>query len=222
MIYVYAIAESPSVPPVPGLGGSPLRAVGVEGLRAVVSDHERAPESNEDALWRHESVVEALMEDGDVLPMRFGMLVADESGVQALLHARREEFESALARVRGAVELSVRARIEPGGGPMNEFAAAAEPGGGPGTAYLRVRLDESRRAEEAVDRIHGPLSRLARSAARGRSAPPGTLKSAYLVDRGRVEAFGAQVEELAEEVDGAAIACTGPWPPYSFVQEAAG
>ncbi|MGN6217205.1 MAG: GvpL/GvpF family gas vesicle protein [Solirubrobacterales bacterium] len=222
MIYVYAIAESPELPPLPGLGGSSLRAVDAGGLRAVVSDHQRAPESNEDALWCHESVVEALMEEGGVLPMRFGMLVRDEGELRALLHARGEEFEATLARVRGAVELSVRARIEVAAGAERELALTAGPADRPGTAYLRHRLEESRRAEEAVDRVHEPLSRLARSASRSRSAPPGTLKSAYLVDRDRVEAFGEQVEALAEGIDGAAIACTGPWPPYSFVGEAAG
>jgi hypothetical protein len=42
------------------------------------------------------------------------------------------------------------------------------------------------------------------------------LSAAYLVDRERVDSFRARVEELGEEIDGAAVVCTGPWPPYSF------
>jgi hypothetical protein len=222
MVYVYAITESSRLPGIRGLHGSLLRTLRAGGLCAVVSEHERAPESNEDALWGHESVVEALMEGGDVLPMRFGNVVLDEASLQALLRSRGEEFEAALARVRGAVELSVRAQIDPRSDSADKPVPSAELAGRPGTAYLRLRLEESRRAEEAVALIHEPLSHLARAASRRRSGSPGTLKSAYLVDRDRVEAFGARVEALAEEIDGATIACTGPWPPYSFVQEAGG
>ena len=42
------------------------------------------------------------------------------------------------------------------------------------------------------------------------------LSAAYLVDDEQVEAFGAAVEGLQEEHADLVIACTGPWPPYSF------
>ena len=42
------------------------------------------------------------------------------------------------------------------------------------------------------------------------------FKAAYLVDRDRIEPFRRRVDELAEDVEGASVVCTGPWPPYSF------
>src|SRR5205807_2635684 len=57
------------------------------------------------SLWDHEAVVEAVMQDGAVLPMRFGSVVDD---VEAFLASRRASLVAALSRVRGAVELGVR------------------------------------------------------------------------------------------------------------------
>jgi hypothetical protein len=217
MLYVYAITDSPELPQVGGLHGAPLRSVSAEGLHAVVTEHDRRPESDEEALWGHEAVVEALMDLGDLLPMRFGNVVSDESELQKVLSARLPGLEAALARVHGAVELSVRAQIDAGAAQVEETAPIGEGAERPGTAYMRSRLEQSRLAEQTVARIHEPLAAVSRSATRGASAPAGTLKAAYLVDRERVDSFGKLVDELSGQVAGATIACTGPWPQYSFV-----
>jgi hypothetical protein len=192
--------------------------MGTRAPFAVVSDHENLPpQPGEEELWRHERVVEELMERSTVLPMRFGSTAADDAELQAILDERRPEFESLLERLRGAVELGVRAQL-PAVVKEPEGAAAVAGGtGGPGSAYLLERLDRRRRAADAVARIHEPLSMLARrSMQRPGGLSPHIFKGAYLVDRDRVDAFRARVDELGSEVDGARIACTGPWPPYSF------
>jgi hypothetical protein len=218
MVYVYAISDRGEPPEVSGLHGSRLLSVAADGLHAIASEHKQKPDSNEDAIWSHESVVEAAMEIGTVLPMRFGTIVADAPRLQELMLARHEEFETALLRVRGAVELGVRAQLEAPAAQPDRLVAA---GGGaelPGTAYLQRRLEEERRSGRAVDLVHTPLASLSRESRQRTPASPGTLKAAYLVDRERVGEFGERVEELSRELDGATIACTGPWPPYSFVE----
>jgi hypothetical protein len=114
VLYLYAITESPEVPEDRGLRGSPLRAVTESALHAIVSEHEDLRiEASEDDLWAHENVVESLMKRGSVLPMRLGSSVPDEAAVRDLLTSREEEFRRALERVRGAVELGVRAVAAP-------------------------------------------------------------------------------------------------------------
>jgi gas vesicle protein GvpL/GvpF len=213
VLYVYAITDSPSAPRRSGLQGASVRVVGERGPFALMSEHrDLPPQPSEEDLWTHEAVVEDLMESSTVLPMRFGTRVADEAGLLAVLDERRDEFETAIERVRGAVELGVRAQIR-----TVEHVVTVAAGAGPGSAYLLERAARRRLADNTAARIHQPLARLARrSAARTNGLEPGVFKGAYLVDRDRVEAFRTRVSELTGEIDGASIVCTGPWPPYSF------
>jgi hypothetical protein len=199
-----------------GIRGAPLRAVGRAGLFAIVSERgEVGGQATEDDLWAHEAVVEALMDRGTVLPVRLGTLMSDDPAVLRALDARRGQLEAALERVRGAVELGIRAAIA---GANGHGAGPEDAGGanGPGTAYMRARLHSERRGSRAAARIHQPLASLARdSTVRWSAQEPPLIRAAYLVDRDRIEAFMARVEEL-DALDEAAIVCTGPWPPYSF------
>ena len=218
MLYLYAITEDPRAPDERGLHGAPLRSIGEHRLFAIASEHAEKPaDAGVDDLWAHEAVVEAAMKLGSVLPVRFGTTLLDELAVGALLRRRRVELKDALARVRDRVELGVRALAPPAETP----AATPDRDVGPGTAYMLGRLEEQRRAAAAAARIHEPLAALACESVRNaKAAPAAGLNVAYLVDRDRVDAFRARVEELAESHH-AAVVCTGPWPPYSFTAEAA-
>jgi hypothetical protein len=224
MLYVYAITDSRTEVPGPGLHGAPARAFGTQPPFAMASDHRDLPPHPDEAdLWAHERIVEELMNRSTVLPMRFGSTVADETALLEILEERRAEFESVLGRVRGGVELSVRAQIT--ATEREPAHAMASPGGaeGAGSAYLLRRREAQHRVEDATARIHEPLARLARASARNSGGlMPGAFKAAYLVDRERVEQFRVRVGELTDEIDGARIVCTGPWPPYSFSSEATG
>jgi hypothetical protein len=220
VIYAYAIVESTAADPPPrmrGLGGAALRATFADGLAAVFSRHRtlRARRSPE-AMWTHERVVEALMERGAVLPMRFGTTFADEEALAAALADRSEEFLTRLDRVRGRVELGVRA-VQPPEAPANEVASASAEGS-TGREYLLRKLHEVRRGEQAAAALHEPLAALAAGARQQRVRAPGeVLRAAYLVDRTAVPDFRQRVERLQRAHPGTAILCTGPWPPYSFV-----
>ena len=51
--------------------------------------------------------------------------------------------------------------------------------------------------------------------------PAVPLSASYLVDRDSVEEFRAAVAALDDEHADVTLVCTGPWPPYSFVENAA-
>ena len=196
MIELLAITDDDARPPEP-----PLRAVRC-GRLSVVWAPATEGAVDADTLWRREAVLEQLMEDRDVLPVRFGTLVEDERAAVAAVAPRGEALAEALERIRGAVELSVRAVA---GDP------AAEPEGEPsGREYLRERVARARLARA----LHDPLAAAARDAAVQDS--PELLRAAYLVDRDEVDAFVALVERLQREHEELSVLCTGPWPPYSF------
>ncbi|MFL5909789.1 MAG: GvpL/GvpF family gas vesicle protein [Gaiellaceae bacterium] len=190
MIELYAITCHPA-PPLPPV--APLSEVTADGLAAVCAPHVERDASPR-TMWHHEAVVEALMEDRDILPVRYGTRLADESAVARVLDERREDLVEALERVRDAVELSVRVR--------DRSVDASDP-------LATVRGHE----------VHDRLSRLARASARRRgSVPREVVRGAYLVERDSVAPFVEEVARLDEAHDELSLLCTGPWPPYTFVE----
>ena len=219
MIYLYAITDRPcaSLDGLRGHEDAPVRLLAHDAIAAVYSSHDwLVLEPSEDALWRHEAVVEALTGEGAVLPLRFGAVVADEAALADELARRSAEFERSLERVRGRVELGLRVLWPepPAAAGVREARLA---GDGAGRAYLLRRLEQERRNAELADRVHEPLARLAvASERRMRAAPRPLLSAAYLVERASVPRFQERVAQLRSEHAELTVACTGPWPPYSF------
>lgn len=200
-VYLYGITDGhrPRLPDGVGL----LRVDGIGGVYGPAPEEEARP--TEDALWAHERVVEALMDDGAVLPARFGTVVADLERLEEELLRRKAEFARALERVRGRVELGVRAAWI-GQRPAGGRAAS-------GRDYLEHKLE----LQQATASLHEPLARLAvESTVRVLPGPDLTLVAAYLVDREAVAPFREEAERLARTLEGVRLACTGPWPPYNF------
>jgi hypothetical protein len=133
--------------------------------------------------------------------------------VQTGLAARRELLLDALHRVRGRVELAVRA-IQRAADAAPASASAAT-----GRAYLGARLRSGRSAAA----LHEPLAALAVAARRWPQLAPGELlRGSYLVEQPAVGRFRSTVERLQREHPEAALLCTGPWPAYSFIERASG
>jgi hypothetical protein len=131
------------------------------------------PEPEPAALLDHDRVVYSLMDDGPVLPMRFGTVLEDEHEVRSLLLTRRKELREMLARVRGRVEFGVRGE---------------QPKATSGRDYLNAKLETRRSlaplAELAVD------TRVRRK------------DTAYLVDSDLAAAFRERARSLKLALSG--------------------
>jgi hypothetical protein len=210
VIALYAVIDHPT-PPLPDV--APLRTVAHDGLALVCGATADATEVSPELLWQHEEVVEALMEDRDLLPVRYGTRVEDEAAAVQVLRERCPELANALDRVRGAVELSVRALGE-GEEQVADPAEAAS-----GTDYMRAQARAAAAQASTLNAVHEPLSLLARaSMQRPQGGAGDLLRSAYLVDRHAVRRFIARVRELDRALPTVRLLCTGPWPPYSFTE----
>ncbi len=213
-LLVYGIVESGEVAPAGrGLDDQPLYGVAEDGLMAIVSDHEsRVPESTASALQTYERTVRRLMDGGAILPAQFGSLLPDAPGVRQLLRNRRKDLLGRLARVRGAVEIGLRASWR------ESVAATLERRPTSGSSYLRDRLEARQNARRVATELD-PLTALARGSRRALAPRPDLpVLDAYLVDRGRVSEFVAMVEQLDDRLEDVELVCTGPWPPYSFAE----
>jgi hypothetical protein len=223
VIWVYGICERPDMPPPRrrGLAQAPLDGVREGELLAVISRHVRPPgDPALDALWVHERVVERLMADRAVLPMRFGTKLPDDAALRHALATRQQELLAILARVRGRVEVGVRAMQPPGSDADTDDRrpAPAAPMPASGREYLEAKLHNGRRVEHAAAALHEPLAGLAVEARRQPArAPDELLRASYLIESAVLARFRGAVERLQRTHPGVAILCTGPWPPYSFV-----
>jgi hypothetical protein len=222
MFHLYAFVEPSTRCVGPGLDGAELVAVDCGDIVAVASEHARLLDSEpaEDALWEHERVLEALLEAGPVLPVRFGVRFADREALCAEVQSRGARLVTALEEVRGRVEVSVRllARDD-----VPEPAREAAAVGGPGARYLLERLDERREAQGKLEAVRARLAPLA-VAERSRLLPrPGTpATAAFLVERHLLGRFQREAGQLEREFEDVTLVCTGPWPPYNFVDEPVG
>lgn len=223
-LYVYAITDMPDEPLSSALGlceASPA-AVGLRDIAAVVSpiSMDEIPQTEEN-LWRHEQVLEALMDDRAVLPVRFGTVLADEADVERSLEHNYDEFASRLGRVRGHVEIALRVLWD--GAEPEGIASPAEFASG--RDYMLCRVAEEREMEERrqhaevlADELDGGLSRLASESTRKvQPAQRMFLHAAYLVPVDAVEDFKTEVGKLSDAHPDLRFLCTGPWPPFSFV-----
>jgi hypothetical protein len=211
VIELYAITDHPG-PPMPTF--APLRAVASGDLAAVCAPATEG-EISRDLLWRHEEVVEALMHDRDVLPVRFGTVLQDEAAAARVLDDRHGELARALSVIRGSVELSVRVLAT-----SEKPAPPASRQSSNGAEYLRAIARTVAEQERVARAINDPLVAFSRNHVKRRTGLPGELlRAAYLVRQEAVTDFAGLVAELQEENPTLQLLCTGPWPPYSFAEQ---
>lgn len=240
MMYLYAITNWPA-PPLPiqlGLEDAPLLSLVYRDVAAVASQlagPTGAPSPMETNLWWHEAVVEALMANRTVLPVRFGTVLADESALQSALMAHYADFVSGLRRVYGRIELSVQVLADKehpwdgdNGWPTNDVRqkVSNQQAANDGHSYMLARLEAERRdrarhqqAKAMATQLHDALHSIAvESTCQVLLTPHLLLKAAYLIERERMVTFCQTVESLSLAYSALRFLCTGPWPPYNFVR----
>jgi ribosomal protein L35 len=246
---VIAADQAPRLKRVPaGLpGAGPVRLLAVEKRLFIAVADLPLKRYNETAISRgladldwvsrvavaHEAVIESFTAATAVLPMKlFTIFTSDD---RALEHVRdqRARIAALVKRVANQQEWGVRVVLDRRQPPKRSKKTAAG-GVSTGAAYLshkKAQRDASRELESrARDIVAELFDRLAAKAgdARKRSASElpaagGTLllDAAFLVPRGRATVFktSAARESKALAREGYGLTLTGPWPPYTFVQD---
>jgi hypothetical protein len=141
-IYVYGIlpGDVKMKSGVRGVGNPPgtIRLVRAGNLAALVSDVDvTKPLGTPEDLRGHQEILDSVVSEAPVLPLRFGAVVTSEDAIaEELLEPNRDEFTAALSQLEGHVEYVVRGRY-------------AE------SAILEEILSENSAAARLRDRIHG-------------------------------------------------------------------
>src|SRR3954471_20721917 len=215
--YVYGVIGAGAAgwrPPAEGVDDQPVELVERDGLAALVSEAPRVPvRANRRNLMAHSRVLQSVIGERCVLPMRFGVVMPDRAAVEEELLAQSGDWLAAQLRVfETYVELDVRAlcpeedllrAVVKERPQLAELRESLRGRPGPATYYERIRLGEivaaavAEKREEVASRAVDTLSPLAAATKQADPLHEQMLANvAFLVDRGRIPEFDAAVETL--------------------------
>jgi Gas vesicle synthesis protein GvpL/GvpF len=239
-LYAYGIVPSGSRVPdhLRGMDGHAVELVTDDALAAVVTAVvlPRPPGRRRDLL-SHSDVLNSLAVQQDVIPLKFGTVFPDAGAiVQDLLAARSAPLSMLLDRLRGAVQLNLRASyveervlagVVQGNREISELRDRTQgfPEGTPHPDALRLgrlvsgALDDLRTEDSAmlVERV---LPMVRESRIRERATTDHVLDIAMLVDRESIAFVESELERVAAEVhERIRLQLTGPLAPFDFLEE---
>ncbi|WBB62519.1 GvpL/GvpF family gas vesicle protein [Streptomyces sp. WMMC500] len=216
----------------------PAAEFGEDALRERLTDRTDL----ERCARAHHTVIAAAAATAPVLPLPLATIYRGDARARAALIADRDRFTAALRRITGRAEWGVKVYARPTG--RRSAAAAHAPDSSdrereatrPGHAYLDrlrgVRHERERRQEAGVQAVEAVERAFAGLAVAGRQLRPHDtsltegrgahlLNAAYLVGEARAGEVADAVRRLrrSPRCRDVEIELTGPWVPYSFVDE---
>lgn len=194
-----------------------------------------------EVLEAHERVIDSVMRENTVVPLKFGTVLKDENAAVQMLQDHEEHFRELLSKFKGKVEWGLKAyadrqalvkHIE---GTKYTQADKEKKVEKPsrGTAYLlgKKKQEELKRdiltclARIAQEIFHAFEKDACEAKINSTSSQKGTgkeeeiiLNAVYLVERERIAHFQQQREALTEKYGFVKVHLefSGPWPPYNF------
>ncbi|MFF4535043.1 GvpL/GvpF family gas vesicle protein [Streptomyces aureus] len=214
----------------------PAADFGEAGLRRHLEDLDWL----EAVARAHHAVVEEVAARTPALPLRLATVYLDDDSARAMLRSAvrlfAERLDHLADQVEWGVKIYVEATADSSGASSAEDASEPAPASSgadltPGRAYLRARRRQRndreaayRAAQEAAERV----AVVARAHATDRAAHrpqqgilagdagENVFNDAFLVPRGRSEAFREEAADAGRGLAGVRVEVTGPWAPYSF------
>ncbi len=175
-----------------------------------------------DASVRHQRVVGVIHLRQEILPARFGTVFLSQESLAGDIAQRKPALLAGFRRIAGSDEWGVKVFAAPRAVPAASAARS-------GKDYLRrkaaqLQAKPPRTLEPEIQRFAAAVAKLASDSAQaGRvsGGQPGLRwQSSILLPRARRSDFESLLRRFAENSgERFRVECTGPWPPYSFVNE---
>jgi hypothetical protein len=216
--------------------GDPVTTIAYRDLSTVVST---VPMSkyvvSKEIMLNHEKVIEAVMKDYTVLPVRFYTVAPNAEEVRSLLRRRYQEFKKLLRELDNKVELGLKALWKDMDAIFKEIVEENEENrvvrdkvmAGSGEDIGQDKAAISRRVKLALEEkkakereaLLQPLRKACSDFCLNTThGDDMVMNAAFLVDRAREKEFDSCVEELGVHYgDRIEFKYVGPVPPYSFV-----
>jgi Gas vesicle synthesis protein GvpL/GvpF len=221
-----------------GIGGrgDDVLTIGYENLSMVVSNCPVSKMSvSRENMLAHERVIEEVMKEFTVLPVRFCTIAAGTDEIRNLLDRRYKEFRNLLRDMDHKIELGVKAlwkdmesifsEIVEENGDIRELKENIR--NEADKRNMQSRMEVGRMVEAALARKKEREAEKIVEAQRRTSADHKLSKTfsnemfmnaSFLVDQGREKEFDNIMEDLGDEYrDRVRFMYAGPFPPYNFV-----
>ena len=221
-----------------GIGGrgDDVLTIGYEDLSMVVSNHLMTKlVVNRENMLTHERVIEEVMREFTVLPVRFCTIAASADEIRNLLDRRYKEFKSLLRDMDHKVELGVKTVWKNMDAIFKEIVKENN-----GIRRLKekiqndtdkknvqVKIEAGRMVEQVIlkkkereaERVIDALRRTSFDYRLNKPfADEMFMNASFLVDKGRLKEFDNIMDELGSEYkDRVKFMYAGPLPPYNFV-----
>jgi len=238
--YLYCIIETREARNFGRIGiggrGDPVITIAYRDLSAVVSSMPMNKYVvSKETMIAHEKVIEAVMKDYTVLPVRFYSVAPNAEEIRSLLRRRYHEFKKLLRELDNKVEFGLKAiwkemdaifkeiveENEENKVTRDKVTADSGEDVGPDKAALsrrvKLALEEKKAKEKEV--LLQPLRKVCSDFCLNTTyGDDMIMNAAFLVDRAREKEFDSCVEQLGvhygERIE---FKYVGPAPPYSFV-----
>ena len=236
--YVYGIlpGDVEMTDEIYGVGDSEVTLVRSGELAALVSevDLSRVLGTPED-LEAHQEILDSIVTDSPVLPLRFGAVLTNADAVaEELLDAHHDEFAEALEQLEGRVQYLVKGRyVEQAvlSEILSQNSDAAQladqiRGQDPdATREGRMKLGEfinnavaAKRDEDTQNLVSRLTDHAEASFVREPTHELDAVHVAFLVDANKADGFEDEVEELEADWEGRVeLRVLGPMAAYDFV-----
>ena len=238
--YVYCIIDSNegrNFGPI-GMGerGDIVSTIGFNDISAVISSSPMTKYViNRENMTTHEKVIEEVMKDYTVLPVRFCTIAASAEEIRNLLRRRYSEFKGLLRDMDNKVEMGLKALWKDVSQIFNEIGEKnqevrklkkkAEEKAGKGNNSLKIDLGkmvkkalENKKADETLSVVNMFKRTAIDVKTNDVFGDSMFMNAAFLIDRTREKEFDFLVEDLAKKYDDRAkFKYVGPAPPFNFV-----
>jgi hypothetical protein len=209
---------------------APLDRYGEEAINRGLSDLDWVSR----AAVAHEAVIESFIAAPAILPMKLFTIFASDD--RACEHLRRDaaRIRALIRRVANHQEWGLRVVLERAAATTSVKASESDRGAASGRSFL-VRKKQMRdrsvelgqHARQTIADLYDRLAEHAATAKRRAASDlpvqggPLLLDAAFLVAAGKAARFRSAVGGAARTLarEGYHVTLSGPWPPYTFVQD---
>jgi len=240
--YIYAILDSNvnssnHKPDIMGLDNSSVYFVGFRDISAAVSNvNWDKIKVSSDIAFSYEKTIENLWVKYNLLPMRFGSVMKNDTNIVEILKRNYSDFVDNLKKVENKSEFGLKILWD-----MNKTDFKPEytfnldnykklKQLNKNSIYRNYLIDKlkqhksedsfMKKIDDIIEEIHSPLKKLSYLyKVKKMVTPKIILNATYLVKNDMKDEFIQTIKQIKREKKDIKFLLTGPWPPYNFVNK---
>jgi hypothetical protein len=214
-----------------GLGNSEVYTIQCTDIGAVVSDIPVDYKVEIEEAMTHEKTLQKIMETHTIIPVGFGIIARNESGITNILKRGQMKFKNTLEKIDNKLQINVKISwdntilmdILKENEEIQTLSAKVKE-----TANQSLKIELGKKVKSALDErkneymkdIRGILGDVSSGFKENKITHQDTIVDAsFLADKEKEQRFYDKLEELEKRYEKKLrFLCVGPLPPYNFTE----